>query len=105
MYTINYSLIKNTGEELLYEVLVNVSRYENVKGDPNTYDSDMDYYGYIDIDWDIVRVTCTNEDGGEWIVDDIDSELGYDDEQIELFNEYVTQNLIEMLAEEGRDYE
>jgi hypothetical protein len=102
MYTINYSLVKDTGEELLYEVLVNVSRYENVKGNPNTYDSDMDYYGYIDLDWDIVRVTCTNEDGGEWIVDDIDSELN--DEQIEEFNEYVTDNLIQMIAEEERDY-
>jgi hypothetical protein len=103
MYTINYSLVKDTGEELLYEVLVNVSRYENVKGNPNTYDSDMDYYGYIDLDWDIVRVTCTNEDGGEWIVDDIDSELN--DEQIELFNEYVTDKLIELIEEEIRDYE
>jgi hypothetical protein len=103
MYTINYSLVKDTGEELLYEVLVDVSRYENVKGNPNTYDSDMDYYGYIDLDWDIVRVTCTNEDGGEWIVDDIDSELN--DEQIELFNEYVTDKLIELIEEEIRDYE
>jgi hypothetical protein len=103
MYTINYSLVKDTGEELLYEVLVNVSRYENVKGNPNTYDSDMDYYGYIDLDWDIVRVTCTNEDGGEWIVDDIDSELT--DDEIEEFNEYVTDNLIQMIAEEERDYE
>jgi hypothetical protein len=103
MYTINYSLVKDTGEALLYEVLVNVSRYENVKGDPSTYDSDMDYYGYIDLDWDIVRVTCTNEDGGEWIVDDIDAELT--DDEIEEFNEYVTENLIQMIAEEERDYE
>jgi hypothetical protein len=63
----------------------------------------MDYYGYIDIEWDIVRVICTNEDGGEWIVDDIDSELN--DEQIELFNEYVTDKLIELIEEEIRDYE
>jgi hypothetical protein len=103
MYTINYSLVKDTGEELLYEVLVDVIRYENVKGNPNTYDSDMDYYGYIDIEWDIVRVICTNEDGNEWIVDDIDAELT--DDEIEEFNEYVTDNLIQMIADEERDYE
>jgi hypothetical protein len=103
MYTINYSLVKDTGEELLYEVLVNVIRYEIVKGNPNTYDSDMDYYGYIDIEWDIVRALCTNEDGNEWIVDDIDAELT--DDEIEEFNEYVTDNLIQMIAEEERDYE
>jgi len=103
MYTINYSLIKDTGEELLYEVLVNVSRYENVKGNPSTYDSDWDYHGYTDIDWDIVRTTCTNEDDNEWIVDDIDAELT--DGEIEEFNEYVTQHLIEILVDEERDYE
>jgi hypothetical protein len=39
-----------------YDVEVEVTHWLNVKGDSSTWDSDWDYYGYTELDFDIVSV-------------------------------------------------
>lgn len=48
-----------------YELTVEVHSVTDVKGDSSTWDSDFDFYGYREIEFDVVSGTETDEDGNE----------------------------------------
>lgn len=48
-----------------YELTVEVHSVTDVKGDPSTWDSDWDYYGYREIEFDVVSGGSTDEGGNE----------------------------------------
>lgn len=39
-----------------YDVEVDVTHWLHVKGDYSTWDSDWDYYGYTELDFDVISV-------------------------------------------------
>lgn len=57
------------------ECFINVIEYTVVKGNPYTWDSDWDYYGYEDIDYSIV-----DADGNE--IEITQEQLNYIDDKV-----------------------
>jgi hypothetical protein len=52
-------------DELSYDVDVRITWFEDVEGDYSTWDSDADYYGYTDLEYDILR--CVEWDDGSLV--------------------------------------
>ena len=97
MYTIEYNLTR-PDEDLVFEITVTIVNNVRVEPNSSTWDSDMDYYGYEELNWDIIKVVYVDENGHESLVADIDSVLS--DEEIAKMDDYVTEKLYEILDEE-----
>lgn len=72
-----------------YDVEVEVTHWLNVKGDSNTWDSDWDYYGYTELDFEIVSVLRYDGIDDKTtqvsnIPDSLDDDLKYKAEQMML---------------------
>lgn len=46
-----------------YDLLVEVTHFLDVPGNPNCRDSDWDYHGYMEIEFTVVAGTVLDEDG------------------------------------------
>ena len=66
IYELECECADNYNHYVTFEV--EVTHYLNVephKGSAWTCDSDLDYYGYTEVDWDYYSYIITDEDGGE----------------------------------------
>jgi len=97
MYTIEYNLTR-PDEDLVFEITATIINNDRVEPNSYTWDSDLDYYGYEELSWDIIKVVCIDENGHESLVADIDSVLS--DEEIDKMDDYITEKLYEILDEE-----
>lgn len=48
-----------------YDLVVKVHSVTDVKPNHSTWDSDWDYYGYREIDFEVIAGIATDEDGNE----------------------------------------
>lgn len=48
-----------------YDLVVKVHSFTDVKPNHSTWDSDWDYYGYSEIEFEVIAGTETDEDGNE----------------------------------------
>ena len=48
-----------------YDLMVKVHSAVNVKLNHSTWDSDWDYYGYSEIDFEVIAGIATDDDGNE----------------------------------------
>lgn len=76
-----------------FEITVRPTRIDVVEGNPSTYDSDMDFYGYSEVEYDWEFVKEVYEDGSEYIVIDLDSELS--DDELDVLNDEVVAIILE----------
>lgn len=76
-----------------FEITVRPTHIDVVQGNPSTYDSDMDFYGYTEVEYDWEFVKEVFEDGSEQIIIDLDSELT--DDEIDVLNDEVVTKILE----------
>lgn len=50
-------------DELSYDVDVKITWFEDIEADYSTWDSDSDYYGSTDVEYDILKCVEYNPDG------------------------------------------
>ena len=98
MYTIEYNLTR-PDEDLVFGITVTITDYVRVEPNSSTWDSDIDYYGYEELNWDIIKVVCVDENGHESLVADIDSVLS--DEEIDKMDDCITEKLYKILNKSG----
>lgn len=87
--------------DLELEVL-DFAHVEPHKGSPHTCDSDMDYYGYTDISWDIFSYSITNNEGVE-----VDSGQGCPPDPFYLpkhIHDEIEEHLIEVMLEDRNTF-
>lgn len=67
-----------------FEVDVEITHFEHQDPDYNTWDSDVDYYGYTEVEFDIIEIFRYDDMGNETKIDSLPSELmGELDEEVE----------------------
>lgn len=76
-----------------FEITVRPTYINVVEGNPNTYDSDMDFYGYTEVEYEWEFVKEIFEDGSEQIVVDLDAELT--DDELNILNDEVITKILE----------
>lgn len=59
VFTVELDHINDTS----YDVDVKITWFEDIEGDASTWDSDQDYYGYTDLEYDILRCVLWNSTG------------------------------------------
>lgn len=80
-----------------FEITVHPVHINVVQGNPNTYDSDMDFYGYTEVEYEWEFVKEVYEDGSEQIIIDLDSELT--DDELDVLNDEVVAKILEEIYE------
>lgn len=81
-----------------YELEVEITSLTVVKGNSSTWDSDLDYYGYREMEFEVVAGTEFDEDGN-------DTPLGRNGcaEVAERYAEAIEEKLWNQLADEADD--
>ena len=82
-----------------YDLVVKVHSVADVKPNHSTWDSDWDYYGYREIDFELIAGTETDEDGNETEMTK-DQLADVQEEQGELIEEKLWEEL-----REDQDYD
>jgi len=76
-----------------FEITVRPTHINVVQGNPHTWDSDMDFYGYTEVEYEWEFVKEVHEDGAEQIIIDLDSELT--DDEMNVLNDEVMTKILE----------
>lgn len=84
----NYTIVI-TREFSDVEVEVKVTHFHVHQGNPSTWDSDWDYYGYTELEYDVISVTEYFEDEERVLSED--DILDAEHEEIE---QYVTEQIM-----------
>ena len=83
-----------------YTLEVEITSCVDVPGDSSTWDSDWDYYGYREIEFEVVGGVIEDEDGNE-----IDLESSDCAAVAEQYAEVIEEKLWNQLADEADDYD
>lgn len=81
----------------IFDISVIDVKIDEQAPDPFTWDSDIDYYGYVEIDFDIGVVEEILEDGSPTIIQDLEKVLSSEEWEdcMEEIVDYIRNNLEE----------